>query len=112
MIANSYNSYKCWNLFVYYQPSTRRGIRGFCDRGESPGGGVEESQCGKSCGGDNTLICGVVAMVATILSVWTELVPTSTTSDILEHLLADQISSTIGVESSCSLIRLRMEVED
>ena len=54
----------------------------------------------------------MVAMVATILSVWTELVPTSTTSEVLEHLLADQISSTIGVESSCSLIRLRMEVED
>ena len=68
-----------------------------------------------SCGGDETLICGVVAMVTTTLSVrhWTQLVvPTSTTSDELEHLLADQISSTKVVESSCSLIRLRMEEED
>ena len=37
--------------------------------GESPGGSVEESLCGKICDGDDTLICGVVAMVTTILSV-------------------------------------------
>ena len=43
-----------------------------------------------SCDGNETLICGMVAMVTTTtLSVqhWTELVPTSTTSDKLEHLL-------------------------
>ena len=58
-----------------------------------------------------SVLCGVVATTLSLWH-WTELVPTSTTSEELEHLLADQISSTKVVESSCSLIRLRMEEED
>ena len=41
--------------------------------GESPGGSVEESLCGKICDGDDTLWWGGYGDLTTILSAWTEL---------------------------------------